>query len=165
VQIVSNSSPLIYLANLGDFDLLKALFGSITIPPAVYREVVLEGSGQPGEAETRKAHGQWLTIAPEPDRKLVGRIMREQGLAMGEIEVIVLAQTMRAEAIVMDDQGAVTYARTCGLDVVRTGAIYVSAKRAGLIESVLPKLDQLRDVGFRLKQQDYEAVLRLAGEL
>jgi len=39
--VVTNSSPLIYLAPLSDFDLLPRLFGDISMPPAVWREVRL----------------------------------------------------------------------------------------------------------------------------
>jgi predicted nucleic acid-binding protein len=43
MAVVADSSPLIYLAALSDFYFLKELFGSVLIPPAVYREVVRQG--------------------------------------------------------------------------------------------------------------------------
>jgi predicted nucleic acid-binding protein len=149
---------------LGDFDLLMKLFGAVTIPPAVYQEVVIEGAGKPGEAETRQATGTWLTVAGEPDQVLVRGIMQSQGLHAGESEVIVLAQQLLADSVVLDDQRAVAYAKGCGLAVVRTPSMYITAKRRGLIGSVRAKLDRLRSAGFRLKDEDYEAVLRAAGE-
>lgn len=45
--VVSNSSPLIYLAALGDFELLPRLFGEIHIPRAVWTEIVEQGAGFP----------------------------------------------------------------------------------------------------------------------
>jgi hypothetical protein len=45
--VISNSSPLVYLAALGDFELLRKLFVEIAIPPAVFDEVVVRGSGFP----------------------------------------------------------------------------------------------------------------------
>jgi predicted nucleic acid-binding protein len=47
VVVVANSSPLIYLAALSDFELLPRLFGEIQIPPAVWMEVVVQGAGFP----------------------------------------------------------------------------------------------------------------------
>ena len=41
---VADSSPLIYLAALSDFALLRELFGAVLIPPAVHREVVEQAS-------------------------------------------------------------------------------------------------------------------------
>jgi predicted nucleic acid-binding protein len=38
--VVSNSSPFVYLAALGDFELLHGLFGNIATPQSVFEEVV-----------------------------------------------------------------------------------------------------------------------------
>lgn len=46
-MVVSNSSPLVYLAALEDFDLLPRLFGQIAVPKAVFEEVVIGGAGLP----------------------------------------------------------------------------------------------------------------------
>ena len=51
MSAVADSSPLIHLAALGDLPLLKILFPEITIPEAVYREVVMEGQGRAGAQE------------------------------------------------------------------------------------------------------------------
>ena len=55
MTVICNSTPLIYLAAIGKFDILKALFGRITIPLAVYHEVVVQGAGRWGAAETAGA--------------------------------------------------------------------------------------------------------------
>ena len=59
MKVVSNSGPLINLAKVGQFTLLRDLFQHITIPPAVFEEVVVRGGGQPGSGETCAA--QWIT--------------------------------------------------------------------------------------------------------
>lgn len=46
--VVSNSSPLISLAKIQRFHLLKELFGEIIIPKNVYDEVVIKGKGKTG---------------------------------------------------------------------------------------------------------------------
>ncbi len=55
---VSNSTPLIYLAAIGRFGLLQALYGRISIPLAVFDEVVTQGTGRWGAAET--ANANWI---------------------------------------------------------------------------------------------------------
>jgi len=45
------------LAALGDLDLLPALFGEISIPQAVWQEVVIDGREKPGAAQVEKSHG------------------------------------------------------------------------------------------------------------
>lgn len=45
--VVSNASPLISLARVGQFTLLKQVFQNIVIPDAVWKEVVINGKGRP----------------------------------------------------------------------------------------------------------------------
>jgi predicted nucleic acid-binding protein len=61
---VVDATPLIYLAAIGKFDLLRSLYGRIVIPAAVFEEVVIQGPGQWGAAETAAA--DWI------DRRMVG---------------------------------------------------------------------------------------------
>lgn len=49
--VVSDSSPLNYLALLSDFDLLRQIYHTVVIPPAVYREVVESVAETPGPAQ------------------------------------------------------------------------------------------------------------------
>ena len=52
---VSNSSPLIFLAAIGQFQLLHEIYGEILVPPAVWRETVaqpLPGSDRVGFGTT-----------------------------------------------------------------------------------------------------------------
>jgi len=58
MSIVSNASPLINLARIGKLDLLRQLYGELAIPEAVWHEVVVEGSEQPGAHEVETA--TWL---------------------------------------------------------------------------------------------------------
>ena len=62
--VVSNSSPLVYLAALSDIELLPKLFGKILIPPAVWREVVDQAEGLPVCAAVEGALGKWLEVVP-----------------------------------------------------------------------------------------------------
>ena len=70
MAFVSNSTPLIYLAALADFDLLRALFDRILIPPAVYEEVVVNGAGYPVGSAVRQALDNWIMVQPLGDANL-----------------------------------------------------------------------------------------------
>jgi uncharacterized protein len=160
--VVANSTPLIYFAMLSDFDLLRELFGAITIPQAVFEEVVTEGKGQPGEKEVRKA--RWIQVVAVKNQHAVQPLIRKHRMHRGEGEAILLYQQLRAQLLLLDEQRAVEYARGLGMNVMRTGGIYVEAKRLGLIEAIRGRLDQLRQEGFWLKERDYERILKEAGE-
>jgi hypothetical protein len=60
---VTNTAPLIALAQCDLFPLLQTLFGQVLLPPAVYRGVVSEGDGRAGAEETQGAVTDgWLVI-------------------------------------------------------------------------------------------------------
>ena len=50
MTVVSDASALINLARIGELELLRQLYGEVLIPQAVWREVVVKGAGQPGDA-------------------------------------------------------------------------------------------------------------------
>jgi predicted nucleic acid-binding protein len=49
-MIVADAGPIIAFAPIGRLDLLQQGVGEIAIPPAVYRELVVEGMGRAGAA-------------------------------------------------------------------------------------------------------------------
>ena len=53
--IISDSSTLIHLASIGRLALLKAFYGQVVVPPAVWREVVEQGKGRAGAGEVEQA--------------------------------------------------------------------------------------------------------------
>ncbi len=69
MKVVSNASPLINLARIGKLGLLRDLYEELTIPDAVWREVVLEGAGQPGADEIESA--AWILRQAAGNRELV----------------------------------------------------------------------------------------------
>jgi uncharacterized protein len=54
LEAVTNAGPLIYLALVGQQNLLDRFYSRIVLPQAVYQEVVIRGAGQPGAEETRR---------------------------------------------------------------------------------------------------------------
>jgi len=58
MSIVSNASPLINMARIQQLDLLRRLYSELTVPEAVWREVVVEGAGQLGAKEIEVA--SWI---------------------------------------------------------------------------------------------------------
>jgi hypothetical protein len=161
VIVVANSTPLVYLAALSDFDLLPQLFQTVLIPPAVYREVAVEGSALPVGRAVDSSLDRWLFVRELPT---TARLSPPRAIHSGEFEVIVLAHEIRPDAVLLDDRAAVLWARDLGLTVLPTATIYTHAKRRGLIPAVRPKLDQLRQAGFWLKAADHQEILRLVGE-
>jgi predicted nucleic acid-binding protein len=153
MPVVADSSPLIYLAALSDFHFLRDIFGEIVIPPAVYQEVVVQGTGFPVKANVVVALDDWIVV----------KAVRSRGYL--EAEAIVLAQECEAARLLLDDRRAVSYARALGLNVTRTPVVYAEAKLRGWIPSIRENLDALRKKGFRLSERHYRLVLEEIGEL
>jgi predicted nucleic acid-binding protein len=55
MSIVSNASPLIHLARIGQLELLHHLYGEVFVPESVWEEIVVKGAGQPGAAMIERA--------------------------------------------------------------------------------------------------------------
>jgi uncharacterized protein len=161
VTIISNASPLINLARIGKLDLLQQLYGEITIPEQVWREVVVEGVGQPGADEVKAA--AWIRRRAVVNTPLVRSLQQE--LDAGEAEAIALALEMGAELLLMDERLGRESARHLGVHYSGLIGVLVEAKRKGFINHLKPLLDALRDVaGFRMSAELYHRVLEDSGE-
>ena len=160
-MVVSNTTPLVYLAALGDFDLLRTLFEHIAIPQAVFRESTVGGKGLPVDQCVRGALSSWISVKDVVNSAEV-QLLLSGGLHPGESEAIVLASELGAPALLMDDSAGVKAA--AGVNVIRTPGIYHLAKKAGLVKAVRPKLDALRNAGFWLRDDHYRMILKSVGE-
>lgn len=148
--VVSDASPLIALAQIGQLNLLPALFGQVWIPPAVQSEI----------ASQVPVFG-WLVIrAPQavPEHLAVQ-------LDAGEAEAIALAIDHHA-LLILDEVRGRDLAGRLGLQTVGTMGLLIRAKMAGLIPAVRPFADEL--IGkhhFWVSAALHEKTLRLANEL
>jgi hypothetical protein len=148
--VVSDSSPLIALSRIGRLDLLQRLFGTVTIPPAVAREVFAAQDPPP-----------WLhVVAPSTGAEGVASAT----LGAGELEAIRLAADLHCQRLLLDDLPARRLAARRALPVSGTVAVLLAAKRAGLVPAVKPLLDALRSVGFHLAERVRVAAVAACGE-
>ncbi len=142
--LVANAGPLIALARIGKLELLSAAYAEVLVPDAVYREVTQDPL-MPGAHDVAKAH--WLRSAPVTDSRAVARM--RFWLDEGESEAIVLAQD-RAVPLAIDERRGRRIAESLGIDITGTVGILLTCKGLGLIDEVMPLLDQLIHKGVRL---------------
>jgi predicted nucleic acid-binding protein len=140
--VVSNTSPLVYLAALGDFALLPDLFSRIVIPRAVFQEIVVGGAGLPVARVVQGALSSWLSVTGIVSTSRASGF-QQAGLHAGESEAIVLAIEVDSQALLMDDRDGVRAAVAAGINVIRTPGIYRLAKHRRMLPAVRPKLDEL----------------------
>lgn len=157
---VVNTSPLVFLGNLGRLELLRREGREVYIPRAVAEEVA-EKPDTAAQA-IQDACVTWLQVRDVADRTAVDLI--QAALHRGEAEAIVLATELQAERLVIDDQDARRFADRCGLKTVGTLGILLSAKQRGEIASLRQEIERLLILGFRVNPRLVAAVLQSAGE-
>jgi len=162
--VISDSSTLIHLAKIDRLNLLQNLYERITVPPAVWHEVVEQGAGRPGVVELIEARQNgWVQMVEPGDKPLVRLLERD--LDEGEAEVIALAVEKKAELILLDE----TEARriTDLYSITKSGVIgvLIKAKQKGLISNLREDLERLReDAGFWIEDKLYKQALKAVGE-
>lgn len=158
-KIVSNATPLIYLAKIRKLGLLRRIFGQVIISEEVKREVVEEGK-KLGKMDAyvieKEIEEGWIKVS-----KIKELIDIPIKLEKGEIATLSLAKNLEVREVLVDE----ICARTCSeiLGLTPRGTIFVLLKALKIKEisfdEFLRILEKLLKEGFRLKEEVYiEAV-------
>lgn len=135
MKVVVNSTPLIAFSLVGRIDLLQQLFTEIIVPGAVYDEVVTYGLGRAGTNVVAQA--TWITVvAPTVKTTLEPLLL---GLDPGEMEVLLLAQELAPDWVLIDERLGRRVAKALKLPIKGTLGILLAAVMAGL----MPKQEAL----------------------
>jgi len=98
MKVASNSSPIIWLSQVGHFDLLREAFGTVLITPEVWFETVDRAPGYPNVANVTGAvtTGWMMVIAPTDMMRVA--LLKAQ-LHAGEAETLVMGQEQNVDAV------------------------------------------------------------------
>jgi len=155
--VVSDSSPLIWLAKIGRLKLMKSLFGRVIIPRRVLVETTLEKEFADSILIAEAEEG-WIEVR-EADAD-AGLLSNVTGLHPGEAEAILLARRLETELIV-DEREASATAQMFEVRPIGTIAVLLLAlaeQRLTLVE-FRKSLDNLVASGFWLTVDVYSKVL------
>ena len=158
-KIIVNSTPLIALAKANKLEILKGMYEHIIIPEAVYREVTEKDDVA---AQRIEAAREWIEVRkvdPNLDRRMYRAKLHE-----GEVEVMLLAQEIGADAVVIDDGAARRTAEYLGLPLTGTLGVMIKAKQRGLLEAVMPVVQQMEQNGFFFSKELKEKIRKLSNE-
>ncbi len=159
---IVNTSPLVLLARVGCLDLLREPpDAGVTVPDAVFREVLAGEPFDPNVQAVRAASGTWLSVVPTPQP---ARGLDPNRLDPGELAVLSLAIENPGATVVLDDRAARVEAIRRNIPLLGTAGILLRAKEQGRIAAVRPTLDAVRQEGLYMTDRLYRIVLRLAGE-
>jgi predicted nucleic acid-binding protein len=157
--LVINASPLIFLGNAGQLDLLRAGGASrFIVPPAVLNEVTTAAyTDRAAQILTETA---WIERAPEVP---IPAAVVEWDLGPGESAVIATCLHLKDSRPVLDDLAGRKCARAFGLRVVGTVGLVIAAHRQGRIADARKALLDLRASGMWISDSIIDQALRLAG--
>jgi predicted nucleic acid-binding protein len=159
MTIVADSGPILSCARANQLELLHQVIGGLTIPDAVYADIVVRGAGKPGSTEVQGA--SWIHRLSVRDRAFVDQLPPK--LHLGEREAIALAKE-QGVALLVDEREARREALHQGITILGSLTILREAKTRGIIPHVRPILDELIAAGMYISEALYEAFLRQLGE-
>lgn len=136
----------------------------VTVPTAVWREVVAQGKGRAGTTELEAAlRDGWMEIVSPTNEPLVRLLNRD--LDEGESEVIALAIELQATLVLLDETDARQAAERYKLPKTGIIGILIRARHQNKIPSLRLELDKLRmEGGFWIDEQLYQQALQTVGE-
>ena len=153
--IVSDTSPLHYLALIGEIQILPALYGRIIIPEKVFDE--LQQPHTPVIIKTLiSALPSWLEV-----RSITTSIDASLShLDRGEQEAITLAIELQADELLIDESNGRDAAEACGLKIIGTLGVLYDAAGDGLCD-LEQAFEKLKQTNFRATEHLYQYFLEL----
>lgn len=159
-RVISNTSPLLYLHQVGHIDLLHKLYQRVVIPPAVREE--LRVGAERGVSTPDVDQISWLEVQRPSDTTLLPMVT---DLGAGEAEAIALAVVSREDLLILDDALGRRIAHLLALTYTGTLGVLVRAKKEGHLAAVRPVLETLQNgTTMHLRSDLIEWVLRETGE-
>jgi predicted nucleic acid-binding protein len=160
IVVVSDTSPIRALANIGLLTLLRDIYSEVVVPPAVEWELRNPPAGQ---EVLDLSEISFITIRV-PSEESSHRDLLE-GLDPGETEALSLALEIQADLLLIDEADGRARAKRLGLKTIGVLGILLEARHRRIIGSLAPMLDRLRDeYRFFISPQLRAEVLRSAGE-
>jgi len=150
---VPDTSPICYLILIGEIDLLSKLFSQVLAPEAVLAELLHEDA--PAAVRSWASNlPPWISIREIPVLATSGL----EKLHAGEQATIVLAESVKADIVLLDEKAARRAAASLGLRVTGTLGVLGEAATRGLVE-LTPAIDRLRLTNFRSSPSLLKATL------
>ena len=151
--VVADTSPICYLILIGEIKVIYSLFDSLYLPQAVYDELNDEGTPQVVK--------EWLQQLPQQVRVIASSEIKVASLShlhRGEYEAILLAETIQAELIIIDDKAGRKSAKQRGLNVTGLLGVLKLASTKNLVDFTTA-IEQLKATDFRVSPSLLQSLL------
>ena len=147
--VISDTSCFIILSKIDELDLLYKVYENIFTTP----EIV---------AEYGEALPEWVKITSVKDK--YRQQLLEMQLGKGESSAMALSLEMPDSIVILDDYKARKAAEILNLKFIGTIGLIIKAKLMGVIPSVKPLLQKIKQTNFRLSIDMEQYAIKEAGE-
>ena len=150
--MISNSSPLIFLAKINRLDLIKKLFNNIIIPVEVKEEILTEEKTDSKIINEAIEEG-WIKI-DSPKNTL------DLKLGKGESAAINLAKE-KNDILVIDDASGAKAANSLGIKTIRTTTIIFRALKNKIIakKEAIDLINKIIELGYYISPKYYAQLI------
>jgi len=149
--VVSDTSPINYLVQLGIIEILPQLFETVIIPAEVHRELT--------STDTPNVVHEWISAPPDwLEIRQNSKLIITQKADPGETAAVALAVELQPDYIAVDDLKGRKIARANHLRIIGTVGIIELAYQEGLLD-LQTTLDELLETNFHISKTIVQQVL------
>ena len=147
--IISDTSSLIALTNIGELEILKGVYEEVVITPEIAEEYGLETP-------------DWIRIEQVNDKQKFKLLNLE--LDEGESSGIALALENESSLLKKEKKKGRGIAKKLGIRITGILGVMIRAKETGVVEKIKPLVDKLEKVDFRMSARLKSQILESVGE-
>lgn len=147
--IISDTSSLIALTNIGELEILKKVYEGVVITPEIAKEYGLETP-------------DWIRVEQVND-KLKFKLLNLE-LDEGESSGIALALENESSLLIIDEKKGRGIAKKLGIKITGLLGVMIRAKETGVVERIQPLIEKLEKVDFRMPARLKAQILKRIGE-
>lgn len=158
-NVISNTSPIFYLSQIGQLELLKKLYTHMIVPEGVHEE--LKKGQKIGYDIPDVKQIPFIQIKTVENKTAMPLI---SDLDQGEKETLILSLELSNPLVLLDDKMGRKVAQLKNIKKTGTLGILVRAKQEKYIPSIKPLLDKLIKNEFYVDSNTLKNVLKIANE-
>ena len=148
--VISDASCLILFHKIGELELLRKVYDSVSTTPEVAQEF-------------QEKLPDWINIESVKDKKY--QEFLETQIDWGEASAIALAKEMKSPLLILDDLKARKLATKLNLKFTGSLGVIHRVKEIGAIEKVKPLIVKLQATNFRIAENIINELLKKTNEI
>lgn len=147
--IISDTSSLIALSNIGELKIVRQIYKEVVITPEIATEYGMEIP-------------DWIKIKQVNDSQKL-RLL-DLGLDLGESSAITLALEYDSSLLIIDEKKGRRIAKELGIKITGILGVIIKAKETRIIKKVKPLIEKLEKADFRISPKLKNHILAKAEE-